>query len=162
MKNDKNIKNTIQLTKQGFQELQEELNELVNEKLPVVIKRISVAREKGDLSENTEYQNAKEDKEIIDARISEIEDVIKRAEVVTKTRSKTQIGVGSEVVIYPKNKKSEKMKILIVGEFEGDVDEGKISAVSPVGEALVKKKQGDEVTVKAPAGEVIYVIESVK
>jgi len=157
-----NSSNKVQLTKEGFQELQEELKELVEEKLPVVIKRIAIARDKGDLSENTEYQNAKEDKEIIDARISEIEDVLKRAEVVSKTRSKTQVGVGSDVVIYLKGKKTEKMKISIVGEFEGDVVQGKISVVAPMGKALLSKRQGDEVVVQAPVGDLTYVIESVK
>lgn len=157
-----NTSNKVQLTKEGFQELQEELKELVEVKLPVVIKRIAIARDKGDLSENTEYQNAKEDKEIIDARISEIEDVLKRAEVVSKTRSKTQIGVGSDVVIYLKSKKTEKMKISIVGEFEGDVVQGKISVVAPMGKALLGKRQGDEVVVEAPVGDLTYVIESVK
>ena len=159
--NQNDNKNKVQLTKEGFQELQEELTELVEEKLPKVVKRIAVARDKGDLSENTEYQNAKEDKEIIDARISEIEEVLKRAEVVSKTRSKTQIGLGSEVVITSVDK-GNKMKITLVGEFEGDVDEGKISVVSPIGRALLGKKQGDEVAVEAPMGEIIYVVKSVK
>jgi transcription elongation factor GreA len=155
-------KSKIQLTKDGLKELQNELDELVNEKLPAVIKRISIARDKGDLSENTEYQNAKEDKEIIDARISEIEDVIKRAEVVNKTRSKTTIGIGSQVVTYPKNNKKNKKKIMIVGEFEGDVEKGKISIVSPLGKALLGKKQGDEAVVSAPAGDIVYVVDKVK
>ncbi len=159
--NQNDNKNKVQLTKEGFQELQEELTELVEEKLPKVVKRIAVARDKGDLSENTEYQNAKEDKEIIDARISEIEEVLKRAEVVSKTRSKTQIGLGSEVVITSVDK-GNKMKITLVGEFEGDVDEGKISVVSPIGRALLGKKQGDEVAVEAPMGETVYVVKSVK
>jgi len=155
-------KNKIQLTKKGFQDLQEELSELVNTKLPEVVKRISVARDKGDLSENTEYQNAKEDKDIIDARISEIEDVIKRAEVVNKTRSKTLIGIGSEVITYPQNNKSKKMTITVAGEFEGDVEQGMISIVSPLGKALLGKKQGDKVTVSAPSGDIVYVVEKVK
>lgn len=155
-------KRLIQLTKEGFQELQEELQDLVENKLPAVVKRIAIARDKGDLSENTEYQNAKEDKEIIDARLSEIEDVLKRAQVVAKTRSKTLIGVGSEVIIYPKGDKKNKMDITVVGEFEGDADEGKISVVAPIGKALLGKKQGDEVKVMAPMGELAYIVESVK
>lgn len=155
-------KNIVQLTKEGYQELREELNELVDVKLPKVVKRISIARDKGDLSENTEYQNAREDKEIIDARISEIEDVLKRAEVVEKTRSRTEVGLGSEVEIYPQGKKKDSMNIVLVGEFEGDAEEGKISVVSPIGQALLGKKQGDEVVVKAPMGDTTYVIKSVK
>ncbi|HQM15989.1 MAG TPA: transcription elongation factor GreA [Candidatus Woesebacteria bacterium] len=158
----KDSSRVIQLTKEGFQELQDELQELVNVKLPELVQRIAIARDKGDLSENTEYQNAKEDKEIIDARISEIEDVLKRAEIVAKTRSKTQIGVGSEVVIYLKGTKKEKLSLIIAGEFEGDVDQGKISVVAPMGKALLGKRQGDEVVVNAPAGEMVYIVESVK
>jgi transcription elongation factor GreA len=156
-----NKKVKIQLTKEGYQELRDELDELVNIKLPAVIQRISKARDKGDLSENSEYQNAKEDKDIIDARISEIEDVLKRAEVISKTRSKIKIGLGSEVIFYPKGKKSEGMKITLVGEFEGSADEGRISVVSPVGKALLGKKQGDEIVVQAPIGASTYVIKMV-
>ncbi len=156
------VKNKIQLTKAGYKDLQQELDELVNEKLPAIVKRISIARDKGDLSENTEYQNAKEDKEIVDARIAEIEDVLKRAEVVNKTRSKTKIGVGSTVTTYPKGNKKAKKKIQIVGEFEGNVDQGKISSVSPLGEALISKKKGDEVEVSAPSGDIVYVVAKVE
>ncbi len=155
-------KNKIQLTKEGYEDLQAELKELVDEKLPEVVEKISKARDKGDLSENTEYQNAKEEKDIIDARIAEIEEVLKRAEVVNKTRSKTKIGVGSKVTTYPKNNKNNKKKITIVGEFEGNVEEGKISVVSPLGKALLDKKEGDEVTVSAPSGEIVYIIKKVE
>ncbi len=162
MSSTKNKKKTIQLTKEGYHELKEELQELVNVKLPAVVKRISTARDKGDLSENTEYQNAKEDKDIIDARISEIEDVLKRAEVISKTRSKTKIGLGSEVTLYPKGNKSAEMSITLVGEFEGNAEGGRISIVSPMGKALLSKKQGDEVLVQAPVGETAYVVRKVE
>ncbi len=154
-------KNKIQLTKQGHQDLQDELDRLLNEKLPDVVKRISVARDKGDLSENTEYQNAKEEKDIYDARVAEIEDVLKRAEVVGKTRSRTKVGIGSKVVVHIKGNKT-KMDFELVGEFEGNAESGKISTVSPIGEALVDKKEGDEVVVEAPAGKITYVIDKVK
>ena len=159
---DKSNKNTIKLTKQGYHDLKQELNELVEKKLPEVIERISQAREKGDLSENTEYQNAREDKEIIDARIAEIENVLEKAEVVNKTRSKTEIGVGSEVTIHPKDKPNNKMSFTIVGQFEGDAEQGRISSESPLGEALIGHKVGQKVTVEAPAGEISYQIDSVK
>ncbi len=159
---DKKNKNTIQLTKEGYSDLKQELDQLVNEKLPVVVKRIADAREKGDLSENSEYQNAREDKDIIDARISEIEDVLEHAEVVNKTRSKTTIGVGSEVKVHIKGQDKQIMDFSIVGQFEGDVDEGKISVASPLGKALLGAKAKEEVVVDAPAGEITYVVDAVK
>ncbi len=158
----KSNKKTIKLTKQGYHDLKQELEELVNKKLPAVIDRISEAREKGDLSENTEYQNAREDKEIIDAKISEIENVLEKAEVVNKTRSKDTIGVGSEVTVYPKGKSNNKMTFTIVGQFEGDAEQGRISSESPLGEALIGKKVGEEAKVEAPAGEIVYHIDQVE
>ena len=155
------IKNKIQLTKTGYEDLRQELDELVNIKLPDVVKRIAIARDKGDLSENTEYQSAKEEKEIYDARIAEIEDVLKRAEVVNKTKSKTKVGIGSNVKTHIKGDKTI-VKFQIVGEFEGNAEEGKVSAISPIGKALLGKKQGDEVTVNAPIGDFVYVIDKIQ
>jgi transcription elongation factor GreA len=155
-------KNTVQLTKQGYQDLKQELDTLVNEKLPAVVERISIARDKGDLSENTEYQNAREDKDIIDARIAEIEEVLDKAEVVNKTRSKTKIGVGSQVKVHRKQDKDSELKLTIVGQYEGDAEEGKISTNSPLGKALLDKKVGEEAVVEAPAGDVVYVVDEVK
>ena len=155
------MKNKIQLTKTGYKDLQQELDELLSIKLPDVVKRISIARDKGDLSENTEYQSAKEEKEIYDARVAEIEDVLKRAEVVNKTKSKTKVGIGSSVKTHIKGKKTS-IKFNIVGEFEGNAEEGKVSAVSPIGKALLDKKQGDEVIVNAPIGDIVYVIDKIQ
>lgn len=158
---DKNKKKQIELTKEGYQELKEELERLVEEELPKVVKKISVARDKGDLSENTEYQSAKEEKDIIDARISEIENVLKKAKVVAKTRSKTTVGIGSNVTVYPKGKSGSKKDFQIVGEYESEPEEGKISSVSPLGKALIGKKEGEEAIVQAPAGEVVYIVDKV-
>ncbi|MBD3250787.1 MAG: transcription elongation factor GreA [Candidatus Pacebacteria bacterium] len=158
---DKKRKKQIELTKEGYQELKDEMDQLVSEELPLIVKKIADAREKGDLSENTEYQSAKEEKDIIDARIAEIENVLKRAKVVAKTRSKTTVGIGSTVVVHIQGKSSAKNEFQIVGEYESEPEEGKISSVSPLGKALIGKKEGDEVVVNAPAGEVIYKVDKV-
>ena len=161
MSDKKKTKKQIELTKEGYQELKDEYDRLVKEELPKVVKRISVARDKGDLSENTEYQNAKEDKEIIDSRITEIENVLEKARVVKKTRSKTTVGIGSEVTVHLTSKPKSKMKFNIVGEYESNPEEGKISSVSPIGKALIGQKEDQEVEVEAPAGIITYVIDSV-
>ena len=161
MSDKKSRKKQIELTKEGFQELKVELDRLVNEEMPKVVKRISIARDKGDLSENTEYQNAKEDQGIINSRISEIENVLEKAKIVKKTRSKTTVGIGSKVTVHLKSKPKNQKKFNIVGEYESDPDEGKISSVSPIGKALIGNKEGQEVEVDAPAGKLIYVVDSV-
>ncbi len=151
----------IQLTAEGLQELKAELAELVEVKLPEVIKRVASARAHCYLSENAEYHNAKEEQELVEVRISEIENVINKAQVVKKTTSHTRVGMGSAVEVSVKGKK-KKLTYHIVGEFEADPLEGKVSSDSPIGKALMGKKKGDTATVSAPAGEVVYILENIK
>lgn len=158
----KNTGKAIQVTKQGLDELNAELAELVEVKLPAVIKRVGIARSHGDLSENAEYQNAREDQQLVEARIAEIENIISHATVVKSTTSTTKVGIGSVVTVSLKTSKTKKFTYHIVGEFEANPQEGKISSDSPLGRALMGKKKGDEATVKAPAGEVVYLIAEIK
>ncbi|MCB9800698.1 MAG: transcription elongation factor GreA [Pseudomonadales bacterium] len=158
-KNDK--PNQIELTKEGLDELTQELSELKEQKLVAVIKRVAKAREYGDLSENAEYHSAKEEQEFIETRIEEIEGIIARSVVVKNTRSKSTIGVGSTVVVSKKGSKDKKT-LYVVGEFEANPTEGKISVGSPLGEALVGKKKGDKAVFNAPAGEIEYRIVEIK
>lgn len=162
MNNKKDKGATIKLTEAGYEELKTELDELVEEKLPKAIERVAEAREYGDLSENSEYHNARDDKDLIDKRIAEIENILEKAEIVKKTRSKSEVGMGSKVVVYLKSKKSKKRTLQIVGEYESNLSEGKISSASPLGKALIGHKKGDEVTYQAPAGEITYIIEEIK
>ena len=152
----------IQLTAEGLEELKKELHQLVEVKLPEAVARVAKAREYGDLSENAEYHSAREDQQLLEARIAEIEDVVSRAKVVSQTKSHTVIGMGSQVTVCIVGKKNKSMNLHIVGEFEADPTKGKISSVSPLGKALMNKKKGDKVKVKAPAGEVEYEILEVK
>jgi transcription elongation factor GreA len=152
----------VQLTKQGMEELQAELKELVEIKLPAAIDRVAKAREYGDLAENAEYHSARDDQALLETRIADIEDILKNATVVSQTKSHTVVGVGSQVSVSIVGKKGKKLQLSIVGEFEANPSEGKISAVSPLGKALMGKKKNDEVIVKAPAGDVKYLIEDVK
>jgi transcription elongation factor GreA len=147
----------VQLTREGLEELQAELNELKNVKLPKIIDRVAKARAHGDLSENAEYSSAKEDQSFVETRISEIEDVLERSEIVAQTTSQTIVGIGSSVTVSQKGKNSQKT-FHIVGEFESDPLSGKISSASPLGTALLGKKKGDLVKFEAPGGVVEYEI----
>lgn len=152
----------IQLTQEGLEELKAELQQLKGEKLPRVIERVAAAREQGDLSENADYHAAKEEQSFTETRISEIEDILAHSMVVKNTTSHTQVGIGSRVEVYLEGKSGKTFTYEIVGEFEADPEEGKVSAVSPLGKALLGKKKGEKSAVTAPAGDVVYIIKNIK
>jgi transcription elongation factor GreA len=160
--NDNKKTKTTKLTPEGFEELKAELADLVSDKLPKAIKRVADAREYGDLSENSEYHDARDDRNLLDTRISEIEKILETAIIVKATRSKDRIGMGSQVTIRLKGKSSKTKTFHMVGEYESDPLEGKISSVSPLGKALMGKKKGNEITYQAPAGEITYKIVTIK
>jgi len=152
--------NQLQLTKEGFQELKVELEELVEVKRPRLVERISNARQQGDLSENSDYANAKEELEFLDGRIDELEAVIKNAQVVRNGNGKKDgIGIGTKVTLRTKGKSHI---FEIVGDWEADPINKKISPDSPLGMALVGKKIGEKVSVEAPAGKVTYEILAIE
>ena len=148
------MKNT-QLTKQGFEELQGELNELVEVKRPKLVERLAYARGQGDLSENSDYINAREELEFLDGRIDELNEVLKNASVVKGKNGKNGIDVGTKVTVRVNG---QKHIFDIVGEWEADPVNKKISPNSPLGAALVGKKVGEKAQVEAPAGKVVYEI----
>lgn len=148
----------IYLTKEGLGELKKEYNELTKVKRPDILERVSQARSMGDLSENAEYVAAREELSFIDGRIDELEALIKQAVLIQETHSKGQVKLGSTVTVAIKGKKEV---FTVVGEWEADPHEKKISHESPLGKALLGKKVGDKVEVKAPAGIVVYTIASV-
>lgn len=157
----KAINNQIEITQEGLEEIKAELRELAEVKLPAIIDRVAKAREFGDLSENAEYHSARDDQQLLQARIDELQNIIDNAVVVKNTRSQSKIGMGSTVVIQKVGAKTQKT-IAIVGEFEADPTANKVSIGSPLGEALVGKKKGDTVLVKAPAGEIQYEIQDIQ
>ena len=152
----------IQVTAEGLEELQRELKELTEVKLPAVIERVAKAREYGDLLENAEYHSAREDQALIETRIDEIEDMLTRAKIVHKTNSLTKVGMGSTVILAIVGKKGKTLTFQIVGEFQSDPGDNKVSSVSPIGKALMGKKKGDHIKVDAPAGSIEYVIQDIK
>lgn len=149
----------VQITNDGLKSLQAEHDKLVNEKRPKIVKRLSSARAAGDLSENSDYQNAKDDLEFLDGRISELDDVLKNAVVVRSSGRGSKVAVGTKVKLKVNRSEHE---YHIVGEWEADPANKKISHESPLGRALYDKKVGDKVEVEAPAGKVTYEILSIK
>lgn len=151
--------NDILLTKVGLEELKQELSELKDNKRPDILTRLTIAREKGDLSENAEYTTAKEELEFLDGRIDELEEIIKRAKVVAKSKNKTgKVQIGTQITVEVKGKEHN---FTVVGEWEADPKEKKISHDSPLGRALMGKTQGAEVEVDAPAGKIMYKIKKI-
>lgn len=156
------ITDKVQLTQEGLEELQAELQQLKEVKLPQIIDRVAAAREQGDLSENADYHSAKEEQNFVETRISEIEDILANSVVVKNTTGTSQVGIGSRVEVSIEGKAGKTFTYEIVGEFEADPEEGKVSSVSPLGKALLSKKKGEKASVQAPAGEVVYVVKNIK
>jgi len=147
------------MTKQGLEALKKELDELTNVKRPKVVERLSNARSQGDLAENSDYQNARDELEFLDGRISELTEVVKNAVVVNGNANDNSVGLGTKVMLKNNGKKHF---FHIVGEWEADPMEKKISHTSPLGQALIGKKVGEKVEVEAPAGKILYEILSIE
>jgi len=145
------------LTKEGLEELKKEFDELLNVKRPETVKRLADAREQGDLSENSEYAAAKQDLSFIDGRITELEEILHAAKVIT-SHKKGSIDIGCKVTLHINGKKDV---FTVVGEWEADPSQKKISHSSPLGKALLGKKEGEKVEVEAPAGKILYHIISI-
>lgn len=141
--------NEVVLTKTGYEKLQKELENLKKVERPAIIERIKNARELGDLSENADYSNAREEQSFIEGRIQEIEEKLKVAKVVDSTGNCSEVCVGHKVHLDCSGKKEE---YHIVGDDESDPLNGKISVNSPIGKAVVGKKPGEVVKIQIPAG----------
>ena len=145
------MKKLYQITEEGKQELENELEELKSRRGGIADK-IAEARDFGDLSENAEYDSAREEQGLVESRIAEIEDILLNAELI-KGGSKTKVSLGSKVELKTGKKT---VTYTVVGPVEADPLEGKISNESPIGIALMGKKVGDTVTIKTPKGEIEY------
>lgn len=150
------------LSYQGLKELEEELQDLKVNKRQEVAQKIKEAREQGDLSENAEYDAAKDEQRDIEARIEEIEKILKNAEVFDEDEFDHEtVNFGSEVVLHDLDM-DEVVDYKIVGSTEADIMKGKISNESPLGMALMRKKIGETIVVEAPAGNLEYKILDIK
>jgi|SRR5581483_796646 len=150
----------VQLTPEAFEGLQQELKNLNEVKRPALVERLSRAMAEGDLSENADYQSAKEELEFLDGRIGELENVVNNAKVVkTVVNSNGKVGMGTKVTV----KIGGKSQIFtIVGEWEADPMNKKISPSSPLGQVLMDKAKGESVEVEAPAGKITYEIVEIE
>lgn len=154
------IQKQVQVTKSGLTALETELDELVKVKRPKLVERLERARQEGDLSENSDYINAREELEFLDGRIDELKNVVENAEIVAGNGGGNgQVGIGTTVVVQANG---DRLEFNIVGEWEADPAQKKISHESPLGKQLVGKKVGESVEVEAPAGKLVYKILEVK
>jgi len=146
----------VYLTSEGLENLKKELEDLKNNKLPVAIERVSATRVVGELVENSDYTQAKQDLAFIEGRIQELEDVLNKAQIITQGHGRhTEVSLGCKVIVGFNGKKST---FHLVGEWEADPTNQKISHESPLGQALIGKKIGDKVEINAPAGKLTYTI----
>jgi transcription elongation factor GreA len=148
------------VTEEGLQKLKDELDHLITEKRKEVVERIKMARSFGDLSENSEYDAAKDEQAFVEGRISQLENTIRNAKIIDTTNAEGDVVSIGKTVIIQELPDGEKEEYSIVGSTESDPLSGKISNDSPMAQSLLGKQVGDEVSVQTPGGEMkIKVIE---
>ncbi|MEL6572617.1 MAG: transcription elongation factor GreA [Pseudomonadota bacterium] len=147
----------IPLTQAGFDKLDAELKQLKTDDRPAIIRAIAEAREHGDLSENAEYHSAKEKQSFIEGRIKELEGVISLADIIDPTKLSGTVKFGATVTVADEDTDEEKT-YQIVGEYEADIEQGRLNMKSPIARALIGKDVGDSAEVKTPGGEKYYEI----
>ena len=150
----------IPLTRAGYDKLDAELKHLKSVERPEIIQAIAEAREHGDLSENAEYHSAKEKQSFIEGRIKELESVISLAEVIDPSKLSGSIKFGATVQLVDEDTEEERT-YQIVGEYEADIEKGRLNIRSPLARALIGKTVGDSVEVRTPGGERSYEVLAV-
>jgi len=148
------------MTKEGKEKLEQELEQLKTVKRKEVVERIKVARSFGDLSENSEYDSAKEEQAFVEGRISLLENMIRNAVIIEENESDT-VSLGKSVT-FIELPDGEEETYIIVGSAEADPFEGKISNDSPIAKSLLGKKVGDQVSVNTPGGEMTVKITNIQ
>ena len=142
----------IPFTKEGLEKLKQELNHLLKVERPENIRAIEEARSHGDLSENAEYHAAKEKQSFLEGRINELQDVISRSEVIDPEVGPTDRVVFGRTVLLYNIQTDEEISYQLLGPYESDPENNKISVTSPLGQALIGREEGDEVKAKTPGG----------
>ena len=155
-------KPTTVLTRKGEQKLKEELNELKSVRRREVAEKIKVALSFGDLSENSEYDEAKNEQGIIESRIAEIEQTLAHAQIIDDDDISTEkVGIGTTVKILDMEM-DEEMEFKMVGTKEADISSGKMSDESPIGSAILGHEVGEEVEVETPSGTISFKILEIR
>lgn len=153
---------TVPMTPEGYQRLQEELKHLIRVERPKVVQDIAEARSHGDLSENAEYDAAKERQGFVEGRIAEINGKMARAQVIDAAGLDTdKVVFGATITVFDTESEVEST-YRIVGEDEADIKHGRVSVGSPIARALIGKQEGDVVDVQAPGGVRSYEIVEVR
>ncbi len=146
---------TTYISKDGLDKLRAELEEILNVRRPEIAQRIHDAKEHGDLSENAEYEDAKNEQAFVEGRIQTLEAMIKNATIIDENTSTDHVQIGSTVKVKGEDGPET---FMIVGSAEAKPADGRISNESPVGRALLGRKKGEKVVVKVPAGDFTYKI----
>lgn len=149
----------IMVTAEGYLDLENELNELKNVRRPQIIQAIKEARALGDLSENADYDAARDEQAQVESRIKELEYKLEHSEII-ENKKKNKVALGSKVVIVYDD--GEEDEYMIVGSLEADPFNNRISNESPIGVAVMGKKQGDVVSVASPNGSYEVTIKEIK
>lgn len=154
-------KKEVILTKEKLEKLEDELEYLKTKKRPEMAEKIKIARSFGDLSENADYDEAKNEQGEVESRIMKIEDMIRNAKTIEVNENSDVVGVGNTVTLYDEEFE-EDVEYKIVGTAESNPLEGYISNESPVGEAIIGHKVDDRVEVDTPNGKMYFVIKNIK
>ena len=149
------------LTPEGAEDLRRELDQLVNVRWPALAQKLKEAVSQGDLRENADYHDTKEQQAFVEGRIQYLENVLRSAIVVSNDGQSGEVGIGSEVTIREDGGEEDEIYI-IVGAAEANPREGKISQRSPIGSALMGHRKGDTVRVQTPSGETVFKIRKIK
>ncbi|WP_151409866.1 transcription elongation factor GreA [Anaerococcus sp. Marseille-P9784] len=149
------------LSKEYLEKLEDELEYLKTKRRPEIAEKIKIARSFGDLSENADYDEAKNEQAEVEARIAKVEDMIRNAKTIEVNENSDEVGVGNTVTVYDEEF-DETIDYKIVGTAESDPVKGFISNESPVGAALLGKKKDERVEVITPNGKIYFTIKAIK
>ncbi len=151
---------TTYLTADGAEELKRELEMLINVRRPELAHKLTEAVAQGDLKENADYHDAKEQQAFVEGRIQYLENVLRSAQIISNTGASDVVSVGSQVTIVEDGERDEEV-YTIVGAAEANPSEGKISNLSPIGSALIGAKKGEKVRVQTPSGQIVFKVKKI-
>ncbi|WP_110926971.1 transcription elongation factor GreA [Bacillus massiliglaciei] len=155
------IEKVFPMTKEGKEKLEQELEQLKTVKRKEVVERIKIARSFGDLSENSEYDSAKDEQAFVEGRITTLENMIRNAKIIEESDLATDMVSLGKTVTFVELPDGDEESYTIVGSAEADPFEGKISNDSPIAKSLLGKRVGEEVTVQTPGGDMSVRITSI-